>query len=166
MIYTNPVDALLPLLLIGVIFFAICLVIMSVLFGLAVKDTGKKQMGLFLLLITSLSLPLVSSQISPSLRNSSQAAQNPVIVFAEAARVDDHSAVVNLNLSQSATAFVLYRAKGSDVEIPILPTATFSKSISHSFIVPLAGKSGGSIVFNIAGERILYKNLPLQIPTK
>ncbi len=157
-------ELVLTYLLIGAIFFAVCVLIMVFLFGWANRDAGKNLLGLILLLTASFTLPFLSYRLAErTSRLSASARQTPQITNLEIISIDNQSVLINITLAQPAVVFLKYHDTAVEHVIPILPTSTYEPRTTHSFIINPLSEAGGTATLVINDRELLYKGKPLKI---
>ncbi len=157
-------ELILTYILLGTIFFAVCLIIMVFLFGWASKDAGKNLLGLVLLLSASISLPFAASSLSSgSFRLQTKAADLPEITNLEIVPIDNGQVLVNISLQKPATVYLKYQDSKNTYSIPVLPTSTFSLRTQHSFILNPDSPQGGTAIVVIDNQDYLYQGKTLNI---
>jgi len=149
--------------MVGAILFCGSMIVMAFLFGWANKITIQDIKNAVLLLVFSLSVPLIGGQLLYRTNNYSQASLAIIIKNINVMKVNDTQATVDFETSEPALIYLEYRDFSRLITEPVLPKNGTESKTEHSFIINDITAKGGEAYIIIAGKKYGVKGKPINI---
>ena len=155
------IDTILAVVTAGIVVFAILMIIMTVVFGLSIKQAASKKSGLLSLLLFSLALPLASWKIKEATSSFIRANETISVSRFEKVKIKKGVYLVNFDTSKPSLVYLEYRGNGKEEKARyFLPTGNFEKTTQHSFVVEV-GPKGGKAFLVVDGKYYLIEGKPI-----
>lgn len=158
---SNPLfNSGLSILTVGICFFLLAVLAMTILFGWSMRESAK---GVAVLAIISLSAPAIAGQLNHQIQYKTKAFSGLDIQAIETVSLGQNKFLLTFNTSQPATCSLEYQDSQQDTVVPVLPTHNLESRTDHSFVIDNVSQSGGHVTLIINGDKYLFDKEPLII---
>jgi len=158
---SNPLfSSSLSILTIGICFFLLAVLAMTLLFGWSIRESAK---GVAVLAIISLSAPAIASQLNHQIQYKTKAFSGLDVQALETTSLGQNKFLITFNTTQPVTCSLEYRDSQQDTVVPVLPTNNLESRTDHSFVIDNVSQSGGRVTLIINGNKYLLDKEPLII---
>jgi hypothetical protein len=148
---------------ISVILFTGGMLAMTFLFGWSNKITLQDIKSLIILIVFSISVPLIGRQIFYQTNNSAKASLKINVRNIQEQKLSNNQIKITFETDAPVITYLEYKDFSNNVSSPVLPIDTLEAKTEHAFIINNVSEKGGEAYIVISGKKFGIEGKAIEI---